>query len=69
MVDRHYSLHLKPWSAGTLYVYAHADLAQKYSIGLQEIFVSGYAPRKKMIFPALWVSKDDLYQVRCFSFS
>jgi hypothetical protein len=40
MVDRHYSLNLKPWSARTLYVYAHADLAQKYSVGLQEIFVS-----------------------------
>ena len=31
MVDRHYSLNLKPWSARTQYVYAHADLAQKYS--------------------------------------
>jgi hypothetical protein len=40
MVDRHYSLNLKPWSARTLYLYAHADLAQKYSVGLQEIFVS-----------------------------
>jgi hypothetical protein len=40
MVDRHYSLNLKPWSARTPYVYAHADLAQKYSVGLQEIFVS-----------------------------
>jgi hypothetical protein len=40
MVDSHYSLNLKPWSARTLYVYAHADLTQKYSIGLQEIFVS-----------------------------
>jgi hypothetical protein len=40
MVDKHYSLNLKPWSARTLYVYAHADLAQKYSVGLQEIFVS-----------------------------
>ena len=40
MVDRHYSLNLKPWSARTLYVYAHADLAQKYSVGLQEMFVS-----------------------------
>jgi hypothetical protein len=40
MVDRHYSLNLKPWSARTLYVYVHAALAQKYSIGLQEIFVS-----------------------------
>jgi hypothetical protein len=36
MVDRHYSLNLKscPWSARTLYVYAHADLAPKYSVGL-----------------------------------
>ena len=50
MVDRHYSLNLKPSLAGTLYVYAHPDLAQKYSIGLQEMFVSGYAPRKKIIF-------------------
>ena len=33
MVDRHYSLNLKPWSATTLYVYA--DSAQKYSVGLQ----------------------------------
>jgi hypothetical protein len=40
MVDRHYSLNLKPWSARTLYVYAHTDPAQKYSVGLQEIFVS-----------------------------
>jgi hypothetical protein len=54
VVDRHYSLDLKPWSARTPYVYAHADLAQKYSVGLQEIFISetGCAPRKK-IFPAL----------------
>jgi hypothetical protein len=36
MVDRHYSLNLKPWSARTVYVYAHADLAQKYSVVLQE---------------------------------
>jgi hypothetical protein len=33
-------LNLRPWSARTLYVYAHADLAQKYSVhGLEEIFV------------------------------
>jgi hypothetical protein len=43
-------LNLKPWSARTLYVYAHADLAQKYSVGLQEIFVSRCATRKKIIF-------------------
>ena len=30
-------LNLKPWSAGTLYI---TDLTQKYSVGLQEIFVS-----------------------------
>jgi hypothetical protein len=47
MVDRHYSLNLKPCSARTIYVYAHADLAQKYSVGLQEIFVS------RLFFPAL----------------
>jgi hypothetical protein len=40
MVDRHYFLNLKRWSARTLYVYTHADLAQNYSVGLQEIFVS-----------------------------
>jgi glutamyl-tRNA reductase len=40
MVDRHYFLNLKPSSARTLYVYAHVDLAQKYSVGLQEIVVS-----------------------------
>jgi hypothetical protein len=40
MVDRHYFLNLKPWSARALYIYEHADLAQKYSVGLQEIFVS-----------------------------
>jgi hypothetical protein len=45
MIDRHYSLNLKP--ARTLYVYAHADLAQKYSVGLRE---PGCAPRKKIIF-------------------
>jgi hypothetical protein len=50
MVDRHYSLNLKPWSARTLYVYAHADLAQKYSFGLQEIFVSSLSPRKRILF-------------------
>jgi hypothetical protein len=43
MVDRHYSLNLKPWSARTLHVYAHADLAQKYSVGLG----------RKLFFPAL----------------
>jgi hypothetical protein len=52
MVDRHYSLNLKPWSATTLYVYAHADLAKKYSVGLQEIFVSRLCSQEDF-FPAL----------------
>ena len=50
MVDRHYSLNLKPWSARTLYVYAHEDLAQKYSIGLQEIFVSRLCSQEENYF-------------------
>jgi hypothetical protein len=33
-------LHKLRWSARTLCLYAHADLAQKYSVGLKEIFVS-----------------------------
>jgi hypothetical protein len=53
MVDRHYSLNLKPWLARTLYVYAHAYLAQKYSVGLQEILSPGCAPRNKIIFSCL----------------
>jgi hypothetical protein len=66
MVDRHYFLNLKPWSARTLYVYAHADLAQKYSVGLyvyahadlaqkysvglQEIFVSRLCSQEQNSF-------------------
>jgi hypothetical protein len=50
MVDRHYSLNLKPWSARTLHVYAHADLAQKYSVGLQEIFVSRLCSQEEIYF-------------------
>ena len=55
MVDRHYSLDLKPWSTRTLYVYMyiHADLAQKYSVGLQEIFVSRLCSQEENYFPAL----------------
>jgi hypothetical protein len=51
MVDRHYySLNGKPWSARALYVYAHADLAQKYSVGLQEIFVSMLCSQEEISF-------------------
>jgi hypothetical protein len=50
-------LNSKPWSARTLYVYAHADLAQKYSVGLQEIFVTMQVvlPGRKLFFPALLI--------------
>jgi hypothetical protein len=54
MVDRYYSLNLKPWSARTLYVYAHADLAQKYSVGLQEIFVSRLCSQEGNSFFLPW---------------
>jgi hypothetical protein len=55
MVDRQYSLNLKPWSATTLYVYAHADLAQKYSVGLQEIVVSRLCSQEENDFFLPWV--------------
>jgi hypothetical protein len=48
MYDRH-SLNLKPWSDRTLYVYAQADLVQKYSVGLQEIFVSRFCSQERFI--------------------
>jgi hypothetical protein len=52
MVDRHYYLNLKPWSARTLpvHVYAHADLVYKYSVGLQEIFVSRLCSQEENYF-------------------
>jgi hypothetical protein len=52
MVDRHYSLN---WSARTLYVYAHADLAQEYSVGLQEIFVSRLCSQEGNSFFLPWL--------------
>jgi hypothetical protein len=45
-----YSLNLKPWSARTLFVYAHVDLAQKYSVGLQEIFVCRLCSQEENCF-------------------
>jgi hypothetical protein len=62
MVDRHYFLNLKPWSARTLYVYARADVAQKYSVGLQEFFVSRCAAKKKIIFSCPDSLSDCKYQ-------
>ena len=45
--DRHYSLNLNQGQLEhKIHVYAHADLVQKYSLGLQEIFV----PMKKILF-------------------
>jgi hypothetical protein len=49
LVDRHYSLNLKPCDARTLF-YAHADLAQKYSVSLQEIFVSRLCSQEENSF-------------------
>jgi hypothetical protein len=62
MVDRHFSLNLKPWSARTPYVYTHADLAQKYSIGLQwgNFCLQVVFPGRKFFFPALFVEKLNL---------
>jgi hypothetical protein len=54
MVDRRYSLNLKPWSARTLYVYAHADLAQKYSVSLRDIFVSRLCSQGENYFFLPW---------------
>jgi hypothetical protein len=49
-------LEFKTWSARTLYVYAHADLAQKFSVGLQEIFVSRLCSQeKKFFFSAVYI--------------
>jgi hypothetical protein len=50
MVDRHYSLNLKPWSARTLYVYAHADLAQKHSNTNKGNFVSRLCSQEENFF-------------------
>jgi hypothetical protein len=44
MYDRH-SLNLKPWSDRTLYVYAQADLVQKYSLVCRKFLSPGSAPR------------------------
>jgi hypothetical protein len=67
MVDRHYSLNLKPWSARTLYVYAHTDLAQKYSVGLQEIFVSMFCFQEENSFFLPWL--HELITVTSSSFT
>jgi hypothetical protein len=37
-----------------MFIYAHADLAQNYSVGLQEIFVSRLCSQEeKLFFPTL----------------
>jgi hypothetical protein len=55
MVDRHYASNLKSWSARTLYVYAHADLAQKYS-SAGNFCLQVVLPGRKFFFPALPVA-------------
>jgi hypothetical protein len=75
MVDRHYFLNLKPWSARTLYVYEHAYLAQKYSVGLQEIFVARLCSQEENSFFLPWCkimrtrakSVKHVFVFRCFS--
>jgi hypothetical protein len=48
-VDRHYSLNLKPWSAGTLYVYAQIQHKNTLLV-CRRCLSPGCAPRKKIIF-------------------
>jgi hypothetical protein len=48
-------LEFKTWSARTLYVYAHADLAQKHSVCLQEIFVSRLCSQEENSFFLPWL--------------
>jgi hypothetical protein len=55
MVNRQYSLNVKLWSTKTLYVYAHTDLAQKYSVGLQEIFVSRLCSQEENYYILPWL--------------
>jgi hypothetical protein len=55
MVDRHYFLNLKPWSARTLYVYAHALFSTKilrWSAG--NFCLQVVLPERKFFFPALY---------------
>jgi hypothetical protein len=53
------------WSARTLYVYAHADLAQ--NVRLQEIFVSRLCSQEENSFFLPWQSERyELYiHVKC----
>jgi hypothetical protein len=56
MVDRHYSLNLKPWSARTLYVYAHADFSTTIlRLSARNICLQVVLPGRKFFFPALTV--------------
>jgi hypothetical protein len=55
MVDRLLFLEFKTMvSYRTLYVYAHVDLAQKYSVDLQEIFVSRLSSQEENSFFLPW---------------
>jgi hypothetical protein len=53
--DRHYSLNSKSWSATVEhYMFMHIGLAQKYSVGLQEIFVSRLCSEEENSLPC-WI--------------
>jgi hypothetical protein len=55
MVDRHYSLNLKQWSARTLYVYTHVEFSTKtlrWSTG--NFCLQVVLPGRKFFFPALF---------------
>jgi hypothetical protein len=55
-------LNLKPWSARTLYVYAHADLVQikilRWSAG--DFCLQVVLPGRKLFFPALLRTNKNL---------
>jgi hypothetical protein len=51
MVDRHYSL--KPWSARTLYDYAHANLAQILRWSAGNFCLQVVLPGRKLFFSSL----------------
>ena len=62
MFDRHYSLNLKPWSARTL-LFTH----KKYSVGLQEMFVSRLCSQEENSFFPPWACELTLvsFSVTC----
>ena len=74
MVDRHYSLNLKPWSARTLYVYVRmyidADLIStkilRWSAG--NFCLQVVLPGRKLFFPALGIYNTMFSIIRLYSY-